>query len=114
MIETTAVTISPELSAVKDGAIVVRVLKMIVWPQVTRNYSKLQVGPTLEPAGTLNVAIPVSGVKAGDTISVEQLARVLQTSLEALLPICAVFTEAVATDFGYKEPEIEEGGNDDF
>ena len=105
------VVLQPGPSAVGDGYVEMLVLKAAAWPTVVHNYSKVNLGPTMAPYGSLVVRIPVEGVQAGQPLTVAQMAVIFEQALQMSLPACGVFIAAVEDDFGYEPAQEEDDGS---
>ena len=92
-------------SACEDGAVLVEVTKLAPWFSMSWNRQGLTHGITARPYGSLMVKIPVEGVSPDTPLTVDQLAELLTQTMEAVLPTCKVFIEAVEDDFGIDREE---------
>jgi len=93
------------VSAVKEGAVSVRVVKAGTWFDLSWNRQNVRMGAAFEPLGNLIVEVPVEGVAPETPLNVEQAAQYLQTQMKMLLPACKVFVSEASADFGYVEEE---------
>lgn len=91
--------------ACEDGAVLIEITKMAPWFSVSWNRQGLTHGVTARPYGFLMVKIPVEGVSPDTPLTVGQLAELLTQTMEAVLPTCKVFIEAVEDDFGMDKEE---------
>ncbi len=108
-------SVEATLTAVKDGYIVLEIQKMGPWLDVHVGRDNVRMGTTMVPAGKLQVAFPVKGVKEGETINPEQLAQLITSSLEAWIPACLFFVNQANNEFGYeKSKEKSKEKPDDF
>ena len=91
--------------ATGDGVVKVEVVKFAPWFEMHWNRQGLTHGVTAQPSGSLVVEVPVEGVTPGGVITVDQLAVLLVGLMEAVIPTCRVFIEAVEDDFGIDREE---------
>lgn len=102
---TDTVKIDQRATAVKDDEVWILVDRFVAWLSPTKDYSKMQVGPTCTPLGSLIVRIPVAGAKEGEPLTPEQFAEVMRATAAMVEPAALSFATLVANDFGYELPE---------
>lgn len=105
--------IEASLNAVREGSVVMEIQKMGPWLDIHVARDNIRMGTTMVPAGRLQVAFPVDGVKEGDILTPEQLAAVITESVGAWIPACLFFVDQAHEEFGYEKPE-KSTGPDDF
>ena len=92
-----------ERVATKDGSVSALISKWGIWGDISSNRHSAKIGLNFVPYGILVVDIPVDGAEEEKSINVEQVAELLKSSLEVVLPSCNVFVDRANDDFGDKE-----------
>lgn len=96
-------------SAIKDGYVILDVVKVAPWTTLSWNRQGATNGVSLVPHGTLSVEFPLDTSSIGEPLSVKQLASLLEQAMNSVLPSCAVFVKAADDDFGIKDDDPTKG-----